>query len=370
MSKLSEHFYAVILAGGGGTRLWPKSTKKHPKHLLKLFGEQTLLQLTYSRIENVIPDKKIFVITFKDHAKEVMEQLPKIPKENFIVEPQAKNTALAMGTAAAYIGAKDPEGVIINLAADQIHKDIKRFQETALAALEAASQGDYIVAIGIKPTFAHTGLGYIRIGDQLGEIKIYSKDIYAFKSKGFKEKPDLVTAQEFLASEQYLWNANLYCWSIKTIFSAFEKHHPQIYKFISQIKDAVDSFKEKEVLESVYDQAENIQIDYAVSEKASNIVVIPGDFGWSDVGDWQVVYDLSQKDASGIVNSNKNTELINIGSKNCLVEANGKLIVTIGLEDVVIVDTGNVLLVCKKENSQDVKKAVEKLKEEGKDKFL
>lgn len=321
-------------------------------------------------MENVIPNERIFVITFKDHAEEVMEQLPKIPKENFIVEPQAKNTALAMGTAAAYIAAKDSEGVIVNLAADHIYKDVKKFQETALAALEAATQGDYIVAIGIKPTFAHTGLGYIRIGDQLGHIKIDQKDIFAFKSKGFKEKPDLATAQSFLASEQYLWNANLYCWSVKSIFNAFEIHSPEIFKAISKIKESVGKSDENQVLEKVYSEAENVQIDYAVSEKAGNIVVIPGDFGWSDVGDWKVVYDLSDKDSGGNVIVNKGTDFININSENCLVEANGKLIVTIGLDDLVIIDTEDALLICKKEKSQAVKKAVEKLKVAGKDKYL
>lgn len=371
MEQQSENYYAVILAGGGGTRLWPKSRRKSPKHLLDLFGKGTLIKLTYDRIIPIIPNDRIFVITHKDQVDEVRAQLPDIPGSNIIAEPVAKNTALAMGVAAAFIHKKNPDASLIYLAADHIYKNVERFQQNILAALKVASSGDYIVSLGIKPTYAHTGLGYIKIGDELDKLSKAAKKGFVFKVKEFKEKPNLVTAQSFVASGQYLWNANLYCWSTNTIFQAFEDLSPVIGEAVQKILEGIGEGKDNELLGKVYGSLTNPNsIDYEISEKAKNIVVIPGDFGWSDIGDWKVVYDTHQKDISGNVIIDKEADYIGIDTKNSLIEANGKLIVTIGLEDLIIVDTEDALLICKKDKAQDVKKAVEKLKEEGKDKYL
>lgn len=368
--KAPENAYTVILAGGGGTRLWPKSRKKHPKHLLKLFRKETLLKTTYDRIAPIIPDERILVITASDHAGLISKELPNLPKENIIIEPQAKNTALAMGVAAVFIHSRNPDAVIINLAADHIYKDIERFQKTALAALDVAASYPYIVSIGIKPTYAHTGLGYIRVGDQLGQVKVIDKDLFAFKCKGFKEKPDLATAQSFLATGNYLWNANLYTWSTKTVLGAFRKYAPEIYEGLEKILGSIGTENEEKVLEQVYEKIENIQIDTAISEKTDNLVVIPGDFGWSDIGDWKVIYDTLDKDEYGNVVVDSEEELVGVGNKNCLIETNGRLVVAVGLENLAVVDTQDAILICPLDRTQDVKKAVEKLKELKKDKYL
>lgn len=366
-----KNAYAVIVAGGGGTRLWPKSRKKTPKQLLTITGKDTLLKLTYDRVSEIFPKERILVITLRDYADEVRRELPKLPKENFIYEPEGKNTAMAMGSATAFVHARDKEAVLINLSADHVIENGDKFAKVVLAALETATKGDYIVTIGMKPTFAHTGLGYIKIGKQLGRVRVVGKDIYAFEGKGFKEKPDLVTAQSFFASGQYLWNAGIYCWSTQNGLEAFNKYAPQLGKLLRKILESVGTKNEESTLKNIYSKAENAQIDIAVSEKASNIAVVPGDFGWSDVGDWKVVYDTLDKDKSGnvIVNEEK-SDYVDIGSKNILVETNGRLIVTIGLEDIVVIDTHDAILICNKNKTQDVKKAVEKLKEEKKNKYL
>lgn len=366
----TDHFYAVILAGGGGTRLWPKSRKNTPKHLLKLYGNKTMLQQTFDRITPAIPKERIFLITLKDYIPEVAKQLPDLPKENIIAEPLAKNTALAMGIASVYVRKRDPQAVIVNLAADHLYEDEEKFRRVAMGALQVASQDDHIGAIGIKPTFAHTGLGYIKIGDELEHCRECGDGIYVFRCRGFKEKPDLTTAQSFLASGQYLWNANLYCWSVDTIAREMKEYSPKIYEGMEKVFQAIGKDNEQEVLNGVYEEAENIQIDYAVSEKSQNMVVIPGDFGWNDVGDWKVIYDTSKKDSEGNVLNIGNGDCVGIDTKNCLIETGGRLIVTVGLEDLVVIDAEDALLICKKNRTQDVRKVVEKLKEENKNKYL
>lgn len=366
-----ENYYAVILAGGGGTRLWPASRKAHPKHLLKLLGDKTLIQTTFERVEGLIPSENIYVITNRAHVKEVAEQLPKIPANNIIGEPSAKNTAMAMGTAAAVIHSRNPNASIIYLAADHVVKSLERFHQNTLAALRVAESGDYIVAIGIKPEFPHTGLGYIKIGQELEMLSDAAKKGFVFRGLEFKEKPNLVTAQSFVASGQYLWNANLYCWSTKTIMKAFEKYSPEIAKAVNEIAEKAEGHDLDNVLDHAYSSlgGKPDSIDYEVSEKVDNLVVIPGDFGWSDVGDWKVVYDLKSKDSKGIAVS-EDSEVINIGSENVLVDAGKKLVALVGVEDLVVIDTGDALLIAKSDKTQEVKKVVEKLKEEKKGEYL
>lgn len=370
MEQKSENYYAVILAGGGGTRLWPVSRKAHPKHLLKLLGDKTLIQTTLDRVDGLIPQENIYIITSKAHVTEVAEQLPKVAEKNIIGEPVAKNTAMAMGTAAAVIHSKNPNASIIYLAADHVIKNEDRFRMNALAALQVAASGNYIVAIGIKPEFPHTGLGYIKIGKEIEELSKIAKKGFVFKGVEFKEKPNLVTAQSFVASGQYLWNANLYCWSTQTIMKAFEEYTTEVFKATSEIAKQAGEGNLEILLEEVYSKIGSPDsIDYEVSEKVKNIVVIPGDFGWSDVGDWKVVYDLRQKNLHGVV-SEEQTEIVNISSKNLLIEAGKKLVAVVGVEDLVIIDTEDALLIAKNDSAQDVKKVVEKLKEEGKDEYL
>jgi mannose-1-phosphate guanylyltransferase len=362
MSQVSEHAYAVILAGGGGTRLWPKSRQKLPKHLLSLFGKETILQLTYQRMRQVLPPERILIVTHKNHVEEAKRQLPEMLGENWIVEPQAKNTALAIAIGAAYVASKDPEGVIINVHSDQMITDDELFLQAVVEALSISGSTENIVTIAIEPTFPHTGLGYIWVGEKL-------EGFDAYKAREFKEKPDLETAQSFLASGEYLWNSGMYSWSVKNLYKEFEELSPKLRDYADQIQNAVSTTDLEEIKNRIYDQAENIAIDIAVSEKATNLVVVRGAFGWSDVGDWKVVYDLSQKDSSGNARVDENNTVL-IDTKNCLIESDKRMIVAIGVEDLIIVDTGDAIMICRKDRTQDVKKAVEQLKADGKEEYL
>lgn len=371
MSEETKNYYAVILAGGSGTRLWPASVKAHPKHLLKLLGEETLIQTTFKRVEGILPAENIYVITNKAHSKEVEEQLPQIPAENIIGEPVAKNTAMAMGAAAAVIHSRNPDASIIYLAADHVVRDLNRFHMNALAALRVAASGDYIVAVGIKPESPHIGLGYIKIGGELEMLSQVAQKGFVFRGLEFKEKPNLVTAQSFVASGQYLWNANLYCWSSKTIMKALAKYSPEISKTVNKIAEKAAGHSLDNVLEDAYSKLEGKpdSIDYEIAEKVDNLVVIPGDFGWSDVGDWKEVFNLRAKDSHGVAKSEE-SEVINIGSENVLVDAGKKMVALVGVEDLIVIDTGSALLIAKNDKTQDVKKVVEKLKEEEKKDYL
>lgn len=364
----SDDFYAVILAGGGGTRLWPKSRKKTPKHLLNLYGSRTMVQQTFDRILPLIPKERIFLITLETYIKDIKKQLPELLDENIIAEPIGKNTALAMGLASAVIRKRDPDAVVVNLAADQLIENNNLFQKTLLGALNVAKKADLLVSIGIKPTFPHTGFGYINTGENLEEYS--TDDIFVFRCEGFKEKPDLATAQAFVTSGEYLWNANLYCWSVASIDKSFAAHAPVLHGLLEEAFSALGTPKEEDMIREVYEKAENVQIDVAVSEKAKNLVVVPGDFGWNDVGDWKVIYDTKQKDGNGNVVVGEDHHLINVNSENCLVEGYGKLIAVIGLKDIVVVDTKDALLICNKDKTQDVKKVIEKLKAENLEEYL
>ncbi|MDD2823369.1 MAG: sugar phosphate nucleotidyltransferase [Candidatus Daviesbacteria bacterium] len=365
---MNEHFYAVILAGGGGTRLWPKSRKKTPKHLLKLYGKRTMVQQTYDRIKPLIPKERIYLITLENYVKDIKEQLPGLLEENIIAEPMSKNTALAMGLASTVIRKIDPMAVVVNLAADQLIEDEEAFCNTIELALGVAAADNHLVSIGIKPTFAHTGLGYIKTGQALKDYSTAKHFVY--KCDGFKEKPDIETAQTFLNSGKYLWNANLYCWSVEALANAIAKHAPGLNRGLEQIFQSLDTKESKGVTQKVYEDAENVQIDVAVSERVNNLVVIPGDFGWNDVGDWKVIYDTKKKDENGNVVDGVEDLLVNINSEECLIQGNQKLIAVIGLKDIIVVDTKDAILICHKDKTQDVKKVIEKLKEEKMEEYL
>jgi mannose-1-phosphate guanylyltransferase len=366
--QVPDNAYAVILAGGSGTRLWPKSRKKLPKHLAKILGDKTFIRVTFERIVSFIPVDRILVITREDQAELVKKELPELPSANVIAEPMARSTALAMGVAAAIVHKKDPAGVLTYLAADHIIQNVPKYHRTVNAALKVAMDHEYIVAVGIRPTFPHTGFGYIKVGEELFSIGEGKEQNFVFKGDGFKEKPDLATATAFIASNEYLWNANLYCWSTTTIFNAFAKYAPEIGESVKHIMAAIGTPDESKVMKDVYEKSSDPAIDTAVSEKADNVVVIPGDFGWNDVGDWKVVYDINDKDDHlNVVNAKQS---ILIDSTNCLVEGNGRMVVTIGLDNIVVIDTEDAVLICHKDRTQDVKKVVEKLKEEKKEEYL
>lgn len=362
------HAYAVILAGGGGTRLWPKSRNKTPKQFLKLVGPKTMMQVAADRVAQLVDWDKIIVVTNMIYAEEVQKQLPQIPTENIIAEPEKKDTALAMLVGALFAKSKDPEAVILNAASDHTVIQEKEFARIMRVAVETAAQGNNLVTVGILPTFPTSAFGYIQIGQ---ELKSIDTEVPLFKVDNFREKPDVETAKAFIATGKYFWNANMYVWSAKALQEAFKTHMPELYERTQNL-DTLSSEDFHATLPQVYKDATAISIDYAISEKADNLVLIPGDFGWSDVGDWKVVYDLGTKNNDGnvVTGDGEEENTLAIASHNNLIHVNGKLVALVGIEDMIIVDTEEILMICPKDKSQDVKKLVEKLKEENRKEYL
>lgn len=365
--NFKDHLFVLILCGGGGTRLWPRSRTKTPKQFINLFGEKTIFSQTMERARSLTTDERIFISTNADYVDEVIAQ-GNLPLRNIIAEPQKKNTALAMAGATAIISKIDPQAVIVNLPSDQLISPTEKFSQNLTRAAQAAFSGDHLVTVGIKPKFPHTGLGYIHVEKALAEFK--ENDV--FKVKEFKEKPDLKQAEEFLKSGEYYWNAGMYIWSVDSLMKACEKYSPKLFEGITKIKNAWGGENEQKVLNEVYAAAEDISIDYAISEKADNLVLVSASFDWSDIGSWQVVWEIGQKDENGnmIVKLKDKGDIYAIDSKDNLVQFEERLVALVGVKDLVVIDTSDALLICQKDKAQGVKKVVEMLKEKGKKEYL
>lgn len=366
--SVNEHAFAVILAGGGGTRLWPKSRNKTPKQFLKLTSKDTMMQVAAERVTKLVDWDHVIVVTNEAYIDDVRAQLPQVPAANIIAEPQKKDTALAMLVGTLYAQSLDPDAVVMNSASDHVVVNQHEFVKVMDAALEVASKGEYLMAIGISPTFPSSGFGYIKVGEHLGNV---GKALGLFKVDSFTEKPNVATARAFISTGKYFWNANMYVWSGKALVEAFKQHQPKTYELTKNLPE-LTAKEFHDALPAIYDEADSISIDYAISEKVHNLALIPGDFGWNDVGDWKVVYDLSKKDAEGnvVLSEEGGGPALLLHSENNLIQTNGRLVALYGVSDMVIIDTEEILMIVPKDKSQDVKKLVEKLKEEGKKEYL
>jgi len=333
--------------------------------LEKLYGAESLFSQTVKRAKLLTTNDKIFVITVADYVDEILGQGPDILPKNIIAEPFGRNTAMAVGVGAAYIEKADPSAIVVNLWSDAVIEQDDIFTERLNLAAGSASSGEFLVVVGLKPTFPHTGLGYIEIGEPIMDGRV-------FKVNSFREKPDLATAQEFLAKGNWFWNTGIYVWSVKAIFEAFAKYSHLLSQSLEKIKTGIGTAQEREIIQEVYNQVESVPIDVAVSEKADNLILIPADFTWSDIGDWKVAYDLKDKNAEGNVVETFGKEGWHLGieTSGCLIEMRERLVATVGVSDLVIVDTDDAVLVCAKDKAQEVKKIVSQLKEKNETKFL
>ncbi|MBQ6154553.1 mannose-1-phosphate guanylyltransferase [bacterium] len=370
MSTSSEHQYVVILAGGSGTRLWPKSRGNTPKQFLRIIGKKTMLQRTADRALSVTDWDHIIVITNKDHLAVVKKQLPELKPSHILLEPEKRDTALAMLTGALFAQSLDPEAIVINSASDHYVtlKDLPEFARTMKKACKLASTHENLITVGITPTRPETGFGYIRVGEQIDN----DRRLPVFKVDSFTEKPNAAAASAFIATGKYFWNANMYVWSAKALVDAFAKYAPEILKAAQPLLKAKSKDFAK-LLPKVYKNSPAISIDYAISEKADNLLLIPGNFAWSDVGDWRVVYDLGEKDTHETVFSGTcdTAELQVHESHGNLVSCScDRLIALVGVDNMIVVDTPEILLIANKEHSQDVKKIVEQLKAQKKNQYL
>lgn len=359
--------YAVIMAGGSGTRFWPKSTKKHPKQFHKLFGNGTMIQNTAERIKEIIPQERILVVTNDDYVDIVKEQLPKVPDTNIVGEPVAKNTAPCVAIAAELLLKKDPEAVMVVLPADHHITEPEKFRNILSSAVAKAEKGDGLVTIGIKPDRAETGFGYIH-ADQSEAEEIKGNTVE--NVHGFKEKPDLDTAQQFLESGDYYWNSGMFVWRADTVLNEFEKQLPEMFNLVKASGQDLYTDLHGAAINEFYSDCESVSVDYGIMEGAEKVFVVPGEFGWNDVGSWTAVYDLSDKNNSG--NSIQAVNVTFAGAENNLVVSDsGKMISLVGIDNAAVVETEDAILVCDLNQAQGVKEIVEQLKQnEDLKKFL
>jgi len=364
---MSEHRYAVIMAGGGGTRLWPVSRKESPKQLLPLLGQETLFQSTVKRLENLFPPKRILVVTVEEQAREMKGQAPAIPAENYLIEPAPRGTASVVGLAAMALKKRDPDAAMAILPSDHFIRNVDLFHYLLNAAFDVGEQG-YLVTLGITPTMPSTGYGYIQQGKALdGSFKY---PVYTVKS--FKEKPNESTAQQLLRMGDHSWNSGMFIWRADAILNEIDKQMPDLGKALNLIGAAWGSSAQTEVIGKYWPDLKTETVDYGIMEKAERVAVLPaGGLGWSDVGSWSSLFEVLLPDMNGNIATNAGLHLAH-ETHNTLVYGGGtdRLVVTIGVDDMVIVDTGDVLLVCKADQSQKVKEVVEHLRKHRQENFL
>jgi mannose-1-phosphate guanylyltransferase len=344
--------FAVIMAGGVGARFWPRSKEKTPKQLLKIFGDKSLIQETVARLDGLVKKENIYIITNKVQKKSIKNQLPNILVQNIIDEPFGKNTAAAIGLASIIIQKKCEDAVMITLPADHIIKEIKEFQETIKKAAEYAYQSKGLLTIGINPFRPETGYGYIQIDEKPLEDSIY-------KVLTFAEKPNYATAIRFIESGDFLWNSGMFIWRVDSILNEINKYMPELAEGLDYLKDSIDTIRFKSTLVKIYGQLKSISIDYGVMEKSQIVYLIRGNFSWSDVGSWEEVYQLSPKDNDGnVICGNYYSQ----NSSDSYVYAPNKFVALMGVDNLMIIETKDSLLICRRDQAQAVKNVVDYLK--------
>lgn len=352
---------ALIMAGGRGERFWPQSRKAMPKQFLCLTNDgTTMLQHAVKRMLPLMPWEDIYISTNSEYKDLVRNQLPQIPEENILCEPVGRNTAPCIGLGALHMMRRYGDAIMIVLPSDQLVKYIDMFHATLDDAGCVAEVGENLVTLGIAPAYPETGYGYIRF-DSTHTLK------RAYQVTQFVEKPDLETAKQYLASEQYLWNSGMFLWKCSTLMNNMEMYLPDIYAGLKRIDDAIGTNAEQEVLLREFQAFSSESVDYGIMERASHIYTVPCTFGWDDVGSWLAMERLNSVDEFGnVVHGNT----VAIDMRNCIVQGNGKLLALVGVEDLVVVDSQDATLICAKNATQDVKKVLQQLKLCGKEEFL
>ncbi len=343
--------HTLIMAGGVGSRFWPKSRAQKPKQFLNLVGETSLIRQTYDRIVPLGSADNTLVITNDAYCDMVAEEIPELPNQNIIGEVVGRNTAPCVALAAAVVSKKDPEGVIVVLPSDHFVRNEDKYREIISSAAKKAAEGSHLLTVGIAPNRPETGYGYIQYNDKK---KTDSDGNPVYLVKTFAEKPDLETAMHFLNSGDFLWNSGMFVWRADTILNEFKKWLPEIHKELELVTPHLGTKNQKAAIDRYFSRCISISVDYGIMEKTDAVHVIPGDFGWSDVGSWMAVYELAEKDNTGNVLHAKKP--IVVDSQNCYLESNSeKLIGLVGLQGLTVVETDDALLICRSDASQSVK---------------
>jgi mannose-1-phosphate guanylyltransferase len=352
--------HAIIMAGGSGTRFWPKSRRNRPKQLLTLHGDKSLIQQTFDRILPLVGPDQIRVVTGADQLEAIAEQLPAIPRENLLAEPAPRDTAACVALAAMSVCHADPEGVMIVMPADHVISPPEAFTRTIRSALEVIENDPQaLVTFGIRPTRPETGYGYIEHGEKIGT----PGNVSLFQVKQFREKPDRATAEEFLSTGRFSWNSGIFVWKARTILDALDRYRPTLAKAMKPIQAAFGTHSFQNVLKNTFPTLERVPIDKAVMEKSDHVRMLEVLFDWNDVGDWRALADLETKDAAGNV---KQGDVYLHECQGCIVSnEDGRLIAALGLDDIVIVQSAGVTLVARRDKLDGLKSLVESLDPAG-----
>ncbi len=354
--------FALVLAGGTGTRLWPRSRREHPKQLLSLFSDRTMLQETVERVCPIIPADHVFVITNQGYVDAVREQLPQIPPQNILGEPVGHGTAPAIGLASLAMARIDPEGIMVSLHADHYIERADAFRDALLHAVEVA-KGGRLATLGIQPSRPETGYGYVQRGELIENL--VGQPVYGVAR--FVEKPDAATAARFLASGEYYWNSGIFTWQLKTLWEEFSQHQPVLCKQLMEIGSAFGTTREQETLQRVWSGITDETIDVGIMEKSKRVAVLPIDVGWSDVGNWATLFDLLPcNPGSNVVVGDH----VGVDTRSSLLYSPKRLIATVGLSDMIVIDTEDAILVCPKERAQEVKHLVDALHRSNRSRYL
>ncbi len=366
MTEKNDRLYAVIMAGGGGTRLWPLSRQLRPKQMLKLGSEKALFQIATERLEGLVPHHRILVVTVADMAGDLQKLCPEIPLENYLLEPAPRGTAAVVGMAAAYLRKRDPQAVMAVLTADHIIENVTYFQELLKNAVSVARQG-YLVTLGIQPTLPSTAYGYIQRGELIAEIG--AQKIYQVLR--FKEKPNEETARKMIASGDHDWNSGMFIWQVETIWQAFQQWMPDLSTTLSEIERLWGAADHQSDIERLWLAIKPQTIDYGIMEHASRVAVLPAaGLGWSDVGSWDSLFEVLDADENGNIILADPFEAVDTKSTLVYSEDPQRLIAAIGIQDLIVIETEDVLLLCHRSKAQQVKNIVDKLKENNRQQYL
>ncbi len=355
----------VIMAGGRGERLWPRSRRKYPKQLLSLVGERSLLQQSVDRIRGMTDDDRIYVVTNIDYVEPVRQQLIMLPEQNIIIEPEGRNTAPCVGLAAIYIQNHFPkeDPLVAIIPSDTLVIDPKEMCKVLSFGLDYAQKMDTGVIYGMWPTRPETGYGYIRLGKKIGE----ADGVSCYQVAGFKEKPDRITAENYLESKEYLWNAGIFVWKVSGLLREIQTNLPELAVGLEKLRPYLGTEDEFTKLTQIYPTLPSISVDYGILEKTRDLAVVPTEFGWDDLGNWSSLERYYPKDYAGNVVQG---EFTGVKTNNCIVFSPKKMVATLGVSDLIIVETDDVLMVCAKEKAQEVKSLVEVLRAKKREDLL
>ena len=362
MKKQNGNVYALILAGGTGTRLWPSSRRERPKQLLSLFSARTMLQETCDRILPIIPPAQIFVATNDGYVDTVRAQLPNLPRKNIIGEPEGRGTAPSIGLGALHIAKQNPDAVMVSLHADHYIEKADAFRTALMHAAEIARR-DFLVTLGIRPNQPETGYGYIQHGALIETLDGQS----VYRVAAFVEKPNVETAARYVASGEYSWNSGIFAWKISTLWQEYERYQAALFKQLKQIGRALGKPGFAATKKRVWKNVRNETIDVGIMEKSQRVAVLPVNVGWSDVGSWATLLDLLPGNQE---NNVVGGDHVGVDTSSSLIYSPNRLIATVGLNNIIVVDTDDAILVCPKDRAQEVKRLVDALKQNNKHKYL